>query len=209
MSAPVPDFPDSLATRVSLLSRLQDAEDHASWQQFFDTYWRLLYNVARRAGLGDAEAQDVVQETVIAVSQRMPGFVYDRSRGSFKSWLLTIARRRIADHFRKKSYHFRGREIPREQALDASVTEGAANSLDGDFERMWNEEWARHTMQLALSKVKGEVTPLQFQMFQLHVLKELTVDEVKARLGVKATEVYWAKYRVGRKLERVLGEMEA
>ena len=58
----------TIATRASLLVRLKDREDQASWQEFFDTYWRLIYSVATKAGLNDAEAQDVVQETVISVA---------------------------------------------------------------------------------------------------------------------------------------------
>jgi hypothetical protein len=62
---------DTIATRASLLDRLKDHADDASWQEFFDTYWRLIYSVARRAGLNDAEAQEVVQETVISVARRL------------------------------------------------------------------------------------------------------------------------------------------
>jgi len=72
--------PDSLPTRSSLLSRLRDLGDSGSWRDFFETYWRLLYNVARKSGLADAEAQDVVQDTVIAVARKMPGFHYDPAR---------------------------------------------------------------------------------------------------------------------------------
>ena len=54
-----------MAAFSTLLSRLKNADDHAGWQEFFDTYWKLIYGVARKAGLNDAEAQDAVQETVI------------------------------------------------------------------------------------------------------------------------------------------------
>src|SRR5215468_2621755 len=94
--------PDSsLATRQSLLSRLRDLDDRDSWQTFFDLYWRLLYNVARRAGLDDADAQDVVQDAVMAIAREIPEFQYNPERGTFKQWLFRILRRRIADHFRK------------------------------------------------------------------------------------------------------------
>ena len=63
---------DSLPTRRTLLSRLRNLGDDASWRVFFDTYWRLIYNVARKAGLPDSDAQDVVQDTVIAVARKMP-----------------------------------------------------------------------------------------------------------------------------------------
>ena len=62
-----------LATRQSLLSRLKDWDDHESWRDFFDTYWRLIYGTAIKSGLADVEAQDVVQETVISVCRNIEG----------------------------------------------------------------------------------------------------------------------------------------
>ncbi len=63
-----------LPTRHSLLARLKDWEDQASWREFFDTYWQLIYAVARKAGLSDAEAQDTVQETVLTVAKKVGDF---------------------------------------------------------------------------------------------------------------------------------------
>ena len=84
------NVPDLIPTRRSLLSRLRDLGDQESWSDFFHLYWRLIYEVALKAGLGDAEAQEVVQETVISVAKQMPGFRYDPARGRFKGWLLQI-----------------------------------------------------------------------------------------------------------------------
>ena len=92
-----PASPVMSTTQATLLSHLRDAGDHASWQRFFDIYWRMLYSIGRRSGLSDAEAKDVVQEAIIDVSKQMPGFKYDRARGSFKSWLAVIMRRRIVE----------------------------------------------------------------------------------------------------------------
>src|ERR1041384_169400 len=85
-----------LPTRQSLLSRLRDWQDHDGWREFFDTYWRMIYRVARQAGLEDSAAQDVVQNTFIYLARRMPKFSYDPARGSFKSWLRRVTRSRIA-----------------------------------------------------------------------------------------------------------------
>src|SRR6185503_19449815 len=85
-----------LPTRQSLLTRLRDWQDHDGWREFFDTYWRLIYRVARQAGLDDATAQDVVQNTFIYLARRMPNFRYDPARGSFKSWLRRVARSRVS-----------------------------------------------------------------------------------------------------------------
>src|SRR2546428_8909376 len=98
---------DSIRTRYSLLNRLKDLGDHASWQDFFDTYWRLIYNVAIKAGLTDTEAQEVMQETVIAVAKKIHEFKTDPAHGSFSAWLMQLIRWRIADQFRK-----RGRVVP-------------------------------------------------------------------------------------------------
>src|SRR6266508_2201606 len=135
---------DSLTTRRTLLSRLRNLEDQESWRAFFDRYWELLYNVARRSGLGEPEAQDVVQETVIAVAKAMPDFRYDPARGSFKQWLLRITGRRIMDHLRR-TY----RQPPRAEldleALDEVETPAAliSESAAEQVAAVWEEEWER------------------------------------------------------------------
>src|SRR5580658_9537688 len=78
---------NGIPTRRSLLSRLKNWNDNESWRVFFYTYWRLIYNTAVRAGLNDAQAQDVVQETIISVLKSIPSFQYDPSKGTFKGWL--------------------------------------------------------------------------------------------------------------------------
>ena len=94
--------PSLLATRRSLVDRLADWGDQLRWQEFFDTYSKLIYSAARRSGLTDAEAQEVVQETVITVAKNIDKLKYDPAIGSFKGWLLQITRWRIADQFRKR-----------------------------------------------------------------------------------------------------------
>src|SRR5262245_1245740 len=96
---------ESLHTRASLLGRLADLGDSSSWREFFDTYWGLIYGVARKAGLPDPDAQDVVQDTMACVAQQMPTFRYDPAKGSFKAWLLNLTRWRIVDHVRKRRTH--------------------------------------------------------------------------------------------------------
>src|SRR5436190_12555128 len=92
---------DAIPTRDSLLGRLRDWGDEKSWKRFFDTYWRLIYNRAIRAGLTDSEAQDVVQDTVISVCKSMRRFKYDKE-GSFKAWLLKLTNWRVADQLRRR-----------------------------------------------------------------------------------------------------------
>src|ERR1051326_6978214 len=92
----------SVATRASLLGRLKNLEDQASWQEFFDTYWNLIDSIALKAGLTDVEAQDVVQETIITACKHLPAFRYDPKVCSFKTWLLRLARWRSIAQLRKR-----------------------------------------------------------------------------------------------------------
>ena len=204
-------MPDSLpggsSTSLTLLQKLRDVGDDASWRRFHDSYVRLLHAVALRAGLGEAEAQDVVQETIIDVAAQMPGFQYDRTRGRFKNWLLTIVRRRISNHHRRQHYRHEGQQVPRAQRLDTALV-ATTPMVDAEFERVWAEEWERHILDTALARVKARVKPLQYQAFQLHVLKEVPVAEVCERLGVKAREVYWAKDRIKELLKEEMREIE-
>ena len=113
----MPEIQDKwLPTRASLLRRLKRWEDQESWREFFNTYWRLIYGAATKAGLNDAEAQDVVQDTVIAVAKKIEDFKYDPALDSFKGWLLYLTRKRIALHYRKRERD-KGKPVGNEGAL--------------------------------------------------------------------------------------------
>src|SRR5215510_13920568 len=90
-----------LPTRQSLILRLRNWDDQESWRDFFNTYWKLIYGVAIKSGLSDAAAQDVVQDTIVSLATSLREGRYDSANGSFKNWLFTVTRRRIADHFRR------------------------------------------------------------------------------------------------------------
>ena len=90
-------------TRKSLIERLENWEDQRNWDDFYKTYWRLIYSVAVKAGLRSEEAFDVVQETILGIAKQSKQKKYNPDAGSFKSWLMNITRWRIADQFRKRA----------------------------------------------------------------------------------------------------------
>jgi RNA polymerase sigma-70 factor (ECF subfamily) len=200
--------PTTLATSVTLLSALRDMRDHSSWQHFHTLYRPMLVAVAVRSGLSEQDANDVVQDAIVEVAKEMPTFQYDRTRGRFKGWLLTIVRRRIANFWRSKYYQHNGEQVPREQLVEPESLENGAE-LGSDFERVWDEEWLRHTLRVAEDHVKHEVEPMQFQAFQLHVVKGIAAGETARRLGIKLMEVYWAKYRVRRLMKKAISEADS
>jgi RNA polymerase sigma-70 factor (ECF subfamily) len=202
------DTEDYLPTRESLLNRLRNWEDQESWKDFFETYWKLLYKVARRAGLGDAEAQDIVQETVFTVARHMPEFRYDPVLGSFKAWLLTLTRSRINDYFRRKIYRRGGRPLPREEHIGTSLLANQAAPEPVDLGQVWDEEWQKSLVERASERVKLAVSPRLFQMFHLQVYMGMKAKDVAQRLNATRTEVYVAKYRVAALLKKEIRSLE-
>lgn len=197
-----------IPTRRSLLTRLKRWDDQAGWREFFDTYWRLIHAFALKAGLTETEAQEVVQETVVSVSRKMPGFNYDPALGSFKSWLLLITRRRVADQFRKR---------PREQPFPSPAADGTQTSAEArvpdpaslDADHVWDQEWQRSMLETALERVKRRVAPRQFQLFEVYVLKQWDVEKIVRTLRVTAGQVYLSKNRVGSLLKKEITKLEA
>ena len=207
MAAPRDEF---IPTRHSLISRLKDWDDQESWKEFFDTYWKLLYSVALKSGLSDAEAQDVVQDTIVAVAKKMPEFHYDPALGSFKSWLLTITRRRIIDHLRKRQRQ------PQRHERRPDATEGRTGTMDkipdpaGDqFGNIWEEEWKDSLYAAAVKRVKQQVEAKQFQMFDCYAVKGWPVEKVAGLLGVSVGAIYTAKSRITALIKEEIGRLEA
>jgi len=190
------DQHELIPTRRTLLSRLKQWDDQESWRDFFNTYWKLIYGVALRAGFSEAEAQDVVQDTVVAVARQMPHFKYDPSAGSFKSWLLLITRRRIHDHLRKQYRRIQvAQPAPGDPSRTATI-ERIADPASIELDAIWKEEWKRQLFDAALRRVKPQVEPKHFQIFDCYVLKEWPVKDVARTFGIKASQVYLIKHRV-------------
>src|SRR5215204_6382266 len=187
-----------LPTRQSLLSRLRDCQDQDGWREFFDTYWRLIYNVARRSGLADAQAQDVVQNTFIYLVRRMPKFRYDRDRGSFKSWLCRVTRSRISI--------FRRRAESKEPALpelpleddDANIWESIPDPAGDALDEIWQREWEDNLVKAALRRIRTKVSAEQLMIFEMAALGEVPLKQVARKLDVSLMQVYLARHRVGK-----------
>jgi len=199
---------DWLPTRTSLLRRLKQWEDQESWRDFFDTYWKLIYGAAVKAGLNDAEAQDVVQDTVIAVAKKIEDFKYDPALDSFKGWLLYLTRKRIALHYRKRERDRGGRARDSEVMALTAELERIPDPAGVDLEAIWNEEWENKLTDAALARVKQQVNPKQFQIFNFYVLKQWPVKEVAKTLGVTVAQVYLAKHRISASVKKEVTRLE-
>ena len=156
-------------TRKSLIARLENWEDQRTWDEFYQTYWRLIYSVGLKAGLRSDEAFDVVQETILSIAKQSRKQLYDPKQGSFKTWLMNMTRWRINDQFRrrKKDTAMAGNEWNEERKT--AVIDRFEDPSGDLLERMWNVEWKKNLADAALARVKGQVSPKQYQIFDYYV----------------------------------------
>jgi RNA polymerase sigma factor (sigma-70 family) len=188
-------------TRTTLVVGLKNLEDQRIWNRFFDSYWKLIYNAAIQAGLKDADAQEVVQETVISVTKNIKDFDYDRSKGSFKGWLMKTTKWKIMDQFRK---------IQKKNTRECSGSSEFLENLPNEFpevETYWENNWQQELLQSALVKVKEQVKPIYYQVYDMLIRKEMKPKDVSKTLGIKTDQVYLAKHRVAEALKEIIEEM--
>ena len=167
------------------------------WRAFFNTYWKLIYGVAIKAGLTPTEAQDVVQETVLAVTRNIGEFKYDPAKCAFKTWLMRVTRSRISNQFRRKN---------REGALHVDEADGyrtplierIADPAGNRLEALWDAEWENNLMDAAITRVKRRVPAEQYQIFDFYVMKEWPVLKVSQAFGVNVGQVYLVKHRIAK-----------
>jgi len=209
MTAMAPDDPSSIQTRPSLLNRLKTGDD-AGWQDFYRIYGKLVRDFAIRAGLTDTEADEVVQETAIAMARHLPEYRYDPQKCRFKTWLLNQASWRIKDQLKKRKKEPASMQNPSsghgndDTATINRVPDPAAADLDAVFET----EWRKNLFDVALERVKEKFSLKQFQIFDLLVLKEWKAAEVAQSLGVSLANVYVTKHRISAAIKKETKQLE-
>jgi len=187
---------DPIQTRTTLLERLKDWRDNPSWQEFFNTYWKLIYGVAIQSGLNEVEAQDVVQETMLSVAKHIPNFKYDRTLGSFKHWLMNMTRWRINDQVRRRINSVASPDAETPTETKTGRVNKVPDPASLDLDALWEAEWEKNLLDTAVSKVKRELEPEKYQIFDFLVNKEWPAQKVADAFGMTVNQVYIAKHRV-------------
>ena len=195
-------------TRKSLIARLDNWEDQKTWDEFYQTYWRLIYSVAIKAGLRPEEAFDCVQETILSIAKQSKKKLYDPEQGSFKTWLMNMTRWRINDQFRKRKKDTAMTGGEWEDDRKTAVIDRIEDPNGDVLSRLWDVEWKKNIADAALARVKAQVSPKQYQIFDFYVIRQMDAEEVQDKLNVSMAQVYLAKHRVGAVLKKELAKLE-
>jgi RNA polymerase sigma-70 factor (ECF subfamily) len=184
---------DMYTTHVSLLERLRQPDQQAAWTRFVQLYTPLLYYWARRKGLQEQAAEDLVQEVFVVLVKKLPEFSYDRHK-SFRGWLRKITLNKWRDDCRRVA---RAPKI-----VDEAVLANLPDSEDGDaFEEA---EYRQHLVARALQLIQVEFRPTTWKAYWEHVVGGRPAAEVAAELGISENAVYVATSKVARRLREEL-----
>jgi RNA polymerase sigma factor (sigma-70 family) len=190
---------DALATRLSLLVRLRDARDDGAWSQFVELYAPLIFAFARKHGLQDADAADLTQEVLQAVSGGIRRLDYDPRRGSFRGWLFTVARNKLRNFLAAQNLPGRctgdAQTQQRLQELPAREEEQTA---------WWDQEYEQRVFAWAADQVRGAFQTSTWQAFWQTAVEGKTGPQVARALGLSVAAVYLAKGRVMARLIEVI-----
>lgn len=191
------------STHATLLKRLSAGEDPAAWREFCDRYGELIRGFARRQRLQPSDCDDVVQDTLLALTKSMPKFRYEPEKGKFRSYLKTVVLHVIFQRSRQKQGEVSLGEI------EAAVGRAA----DGDFgdisanpeaEAHWEAEWRQYHLRMAMRTIEMEFNEKDREAFDAYAVAGQDARETAASLGLSVDQVYQAKSRILKRLEQLV-----
>jgi RNA polymerase sigma-70 factor (ECF subfamily) len=189
---------DSPLTRASLLVQLRTGSNHIAWQEFVKLYGPVIYGFARKRGLQDADAADLMQDVMRSVSAAIGRLDYDRQQGTFRGWLFTITRNKI--------FNFLSARRIRPQGSGDSATNQLLNSHpdEEDGSAAWEMEYQRRLASLAMEQIKSEFQDNTWRAFWLTSVEGASAAEVSKQLGLSPGAIYVAKSRVLARLKEAV-----
>jgi RNA polymerase sigma-70 factor (ECF subfamily) len=185
-------------TRPSLLVRIRDSGDREAWRRFVEVYAPLVYKFARSRGLQDADAADLTQEVLQAVSGASKRLVYDPRRGTFRAWLYTVARNKLRNFLLARR---RRHEADDPQLLDAQPAREEAEQ--------WEREYEQRLFDWAAEQVRDCFQESTWHAFWITAVEGRGATEAATELGMSVGAVYIAKSRVLARLRAEIKKVQS
>lgn len=188
-------------TSLSLLDRAR-GDDPEAWRRLVHLYSPLVYSWARRAGLSNEDASDLMQDVFRSVATNVGKFRRDRPGDTFRGWLWTIARNKLHDMHRRAA----GQAV----AVGGSTMYGRIQSIPDDVltdDEPSEAESKNSLLARALELIRDEFQESSWRAFWQTAVEGRTPADVAKELGLTVFAVYQAKYRVQRKLREELGDL--
>ncbi len=186
-------------TRASLIVRLPDASDAPAWREFADIYEPFVYHYARRRGLQDSDARELVQEVFLGVAKAIRRWRPDQNRAKFRTWLFRIARNQMLTILSKKN---------REHVGDSAAWSNLDGQLDAGQAALDEKEYRREVFRWASQRVQRRVHPTTWAAFWQSSVIGRPIDRVAESLQLDRGAVYVARSRVIRKLRDEIAQFE-
>jgi RNA polymerase sigma-70 factor (ECF subfamily) len=180
---------ESPTTSLSLLVRLRDTDDVQAWEDFVNLYAPLVYALARRHGLQDADAADITQDVMRALVHAVPQFRYDPARGRFRGWLFTVARNQLRKFLQGRRRQPMGTGDPHADLL--LQQQPAPEEV-----LAWEQGYQARLFELASERVRPSFRPATWEAFWRSMVGGEDPGAVGAALGMSVGAVYIARTRV-------------
>ena len=191
------------STRASLILRLQNADDVAAWDEFAAIYAPVVHRVAVARGFQVADADDIVQEVLLAVARSVSPWLERDDRGAFRVWLLNITRNEAVDRLTRRATRKLGRDGESGDRVIANLP------APSDLSRELDREYERVVFQWAAAKVRETVAEHTFEAFWLTSVEGVSVEEASKRLGIRPGNIYFARSRVMARLKQLVQQYES
>ncbi len=198
---------DSIPTRESLLGRLKNWDDQASWEDFERTYSRLIRGFAIQSGLTESEAKEVEQETLLCVAKTIHQFESNPETGTFKAWLLKLTRWRIADQFRKRLPESADQRASLRNPDDTPTVEKIPE--DPGVDAYWDAEWRKNILETAIARAGRRANPKHYQIFDLYAVRKWPAIKVAKEMGVSVVQVYLINHRLVKQVRKEVAYLES
>ncbi len=193
----MPEFPE---TNHSLIARVKDLGDGASWVEFLGIYQPVVYRMARRRQLQEADAQDVVQQVFLSISRSIEGWEPGEGRPPFRAWLTTIARNAITRALARRP---RDRATGTTSAADILKNQPEAETTASEILAEARQEIIRW----ATEQIRSEFSEHIWQLFQQTAIDGVPIADVANSTGRSAGSIYIARFRVVARLKEKIQEV--